>query len=160
MSDEAHTARNEEGQADSEPMWDEHGNFLGHEPRECGEHRTVGSYRAWCFDCGEWCYPGDPCVRCEGRGATGLMHDDQVDRTEEPAGDESPPSIVFDVPSVRWPTEGTFTLVRDLGVHVGSTFTLTDRIGKETVYRVTHVDGPDDDDPDPRWTVSVVEWEA
>lgn len=38
--------------------------FEGHEGRECGEHRTVG-YRAWCFDCSEWCYPESPCVRCE-----------------------------------------------------------------------------------------------
>ncbi len=44
---------------------DNRGNFEGFEPRECGEHRTVGDYRAWCFDCGEWCYPSDPCVRCE-----------------------------------------------------------------------------------------------
>ena len=33
--------------------------FEGHEPRECGEHRTVGPHRAWCFDCNEWCYPAD-----------------------------------------------------------------------------------------------------
>jgi hypothetical protein len=38
--------------------------FEGHENRECGEHRTVG-YRAWCFDCSEWCYPEMPCTRCE-----------------------------------------------------------------------------------------------
>lgn len=25
------------------------------------EHRTVGDYRAWCHDCGEWCYPSAPC---------------------------------------------------------------------------------------------------
>jgi hypothetical protein len=44
----------------------EHGRlFVGFQPRECGEHRTVGDYRAWCFDCGEWCYPNAPCVRCE-----------------------------------------------------------------------------------------------
>jgi len=40
-------------------------NFEGHDPRECGEHRTVGPHRAWCYDCGEWCYPNSPCVRCE-----------------------------------------------------------------------------------------------
>lgn len=39
--------------------------FYGFQPRECGEHRTVGAHRAWCFDCGEWCYPPAPCVRCE-----------------------------------------------------------------------------------------------
>lgn len=36
----------------------------GHPGRECGEHRTTGA-RAWCFDCGEWCYPEAPCARCE-----------------------------------------------------------------------------------------------
>lgn len=40
-------------------------NFEGHDPRECDEHRTVGPHRAWCFDCGEWCYPSSPCIRCE-----------------------------------------------------------------------------------------------
>lgn len=39
-------------------------NFEGHDARECGEHRTVGSHRAWCFDCGEWCYPAIPCHGC------------------------------------------------------------------------------------------------
>ncbi|MHB1762648.1 MAG: hypothetical protein ACYCS4_07915 [Acidimicrobiales bacterium] len=28
-----------------------------------GEHRTTGQ-RAWCFECGEWCYPEQPCVCC------------------------------------------------------------------------------------------------
>lgn len=36
---------------------DEKGSFEGFEPRECGEHRTVGSHRAWCYTCHEWCYP-------------------------------------------------------------------------------------------------------
>lgn len=49
----------------SEAMRDERGYFLGFEPRDCGEHRTVGDYRAWCHDCSEWCYPGAPCARCE-----------------------------------------------------------------------------------------------
>lgn len=44
---------------------DERPPFEGHEPRECGEHRTVGPHRAWCFDCQEWCYPASPCARCE-----------------------------------------------------------------------------------------------
>lgn len=39
--------------------------FEGHTPRECGEHRTVGEHRAWCYDCSEWCYPSSPCARCE-----------------------------------------------------------------------------------------------
>lgn len=40
-------------------------NFEGHDDRECGEHRTVGSHRAWCYDCHEWCYPLAPCKGCE-----------------------------------------------------------------------------------------------
>ncbi|HUY46063.1 MAG TPA: hypothetical protein VMV92_10100 [Streptosporangiaceae bacterium] len=44
----------------SEPLW------TGWMPRECGEHRTVGPHRAWCFDCSEWCYPEPEmaCARC------------------------------------------------------------------------------------------------
>lgn len=38
-------------------------NFEGLSPRECGEHRHTGN-RAWCLDCGEWCSPAAPCVRC------------------------------------------------------------------------------------------------
>lgn len=33
--------------------------FEGWPDRECGEHRTVGPIRAWCFDCSEWCYASD-----------------------------------------------------------------------------------------------------
>jgi hypothetical protein len=40
-------------------------NFEGHPHRACGEHRTVGPHRAWCFNCGEWCYPDEPCAHCE-----------------------------------------------------------------------------------------------
>ena len=40
-------------------------NFEGHGGRECGEHRTVGSHRAWCYDCSEWCYPEIPCRGCK-----------------------------------------------------------------------------------------------
>jgi hypothetical protein len=43
---------------------DDQGRFLGHDPNEGCEHRTVGS-RAWCLTCTEWCYPREPCVRCE-----------------------------------------------------------------------------------------------
>lgn len=39
--------------------------FMGHEPSECGEHRTVGDHRAWCYDDSEWCYPSSPCRGCE-----------------------------------------------------------------------------------------------
>ena len=39
--------------------------FGGYQPRECGEHRTVGPHRAWCHDCGEWCYP-DAEMACKG----------------------------------------------------------------------------------------------
>ena len=40
-------------------------NFHGHDERECGDHRTVGPHRAWCFDCSEWCYPMAACKGCE-----------------------------------------------------------------------------------------------
>jgi hypothetical protein len=39
-------------------------NFEGHVVRTCGQHRTVGPHRAWCFDCLEWCYPADGCRGC------------------------------------------------------------------------------------------------
>src|ERR1700735_262746 len=39
--------------------------FSGHQPRECGEHRTAGPYRAWCYADSEWCYP-DPGMACRG----------------------------------------------------------------------------------------------
>jgi hypothetical protein len=39
-------------------------NWEGKQERECGEHRTCG-YRAWCFDCSEWCSETAPCIRCE-----------------------------------------------------------------------------------------------
>jgi hypothetical protein len=40
--------------------------FEGRQPRECGEHHSVGS-RAWCFDDSEWCsgYPEGACRGCE-----------------------------------------------------------------------------------------------
>lgn len=40
-------------------------NFEGHAERECGDHRTVGPHRAWCYDCCEWCYPEGACRGCE-----------------------------------------------------------------------------------------------
>lgn len=40
-------------------------NFEGYEERRCGEHRTVGPHRAWCFNDTEWCYPQSPCRGCE-----------------------------------------------------------------------------------------------
>jgi hypothetical protein len=49
----------------TQPQYDEDGHFEGYEPRFCGEHRTVGSHRAWCFDCAEWCYPNGV-MACEG----------------------------------------------------------------------------------------------
>ena len=39
-------------------------NFEGLPARTCGEHRTVGPHRAWCYDCREWCYPRLPCGGC------------------------------------------------------------------------------------------------
>jgi hypothetical protein len=44
--------------------FDENGDFIGHEPRGCGEHHTAGAYRAWCVDCKEWCHPDVGCIRC------------------------------------------------------------------------------------------------
>ncbi len=44
---------------DGEPNWE------GRDERECGDHRTVGPHRAWCFDDHEWCYPDVPCRGCE-----------------------------------------------------------------------------------------------
>lgn len=46
-------------------MSDEEKHFEGHEGRECGEHRTVGAHRAWCYTCNEWCYPSNGCKGCE-----------------------------------------------------------------------------------------------
>jgi hypothetical protein len=40
-------------------------NWEGRELRQCNDHRTVGSHRAWCHDCHEWCYPRMPCRGCE-----------------------------------------------------------------------------------------------
>lgn len=40
--------------------------FTGWEPRECGDHRPVGDYRAWCFDCSEWCYSRTIDMACKG----------------------------------------------------------------------------------------------
>lgn len=47
-------------------VYDDRGYFEGWTGRWCGDHRTVGSYRAWCYDCAEWCYPRleAACVRC------------------------------------------------------------------------------------------------
>jgi hypothetical protein len=39
--------------------------WYGYGDRDCGEHRTVGPHRAWCFACSEWCYP-DPDGACKG----------------------------------------------------------------------------------------------
>lgn len=50
----------------SAPHVDTEGGFYGFQSRDCGEHRTVGPHRAWCYDCSEWCYPGAPCRRCHG----------------------------------------------------------------------------------------------
>lgn len=49
----------------AEEIRDSRGNFEGFTGRECGDHRTVGDYRAWCHDCTEWCYPNIPCLGCE-----------------------------------------------------------------------------------------------
>jgi hypothetical protein len=46
-------------------LFDAEGNFEGFEPRACGEHRTVGPHRAWCFTDRCWCYPDDLCPGCQ-----------------------------------------------------------------------------------------------
>lgn len=55
--------RSKQGHFDSE--W----NFLGHDTTGAllkeHEHRTVGPHRAWCYECREWCYPFDGCIRCK-----------------------------------------------------------------------------------------------
>lgn len=45
------------------PVYEVGGAFQAHDPRNCGEHRTVGE-RSWCHDCREWCYPDEGCVGC------------------------------------------------------------------------------------------------
>lgn len=45
---------------------DPSGAFLNHWPTTCGDHRTVGAHRSWCFTCAEWCYPSMPCTGCAG----------------------------------------------------------------------------------------------
>jgi hypothetical protein len=53
-----------------EPVFDpDESHFAGWSPRDCGDHRTVGPHRAWCFDCGEWCYPHAE-MACGGCGGT------------------------------------------------------------------------------------------
>lgn len=54
---------------------EEHGPlFKGWEPRECGEHREVGDYRAWCYDCTEWCYSRTIDMACKGCEITHLRN--------------------------------------------------------------------------------------
>lgn len=52
---------------DSRPDGANDNRFWGYRDRECGEHRTVGAHRAYCFDCSEWCYPrpDGACKGCE-----------------------------------------------------------------------------------------------
>ncbi len=42
---------------DEAPLFHGHGG-------DCGEHRTVGPHRAWCYACQEWCYPSSCCTGC------------------------------------------------------------------------------------------------
>jgi hypothetical protein len=59
-------------------------NFFGHDGRECGEHRTVGPHRAWCFDCSEWCYPGidAACKGCELPSLRAALDEANTDKDE------------------------------------------------------------------------------
>lgn len=52
------------GVVEKSPDVNDEPNFEGHAHRTCGEHRTVGPHRAWCFDHREWCYPDEPCAGC------------------------------------------------------------------------------------------------
>jgi hypothetical protein len=45
--------------------YDENARYLGYQPRKCGEHQIEDSSKAWCHDCGMWCYPKLPCHGCE-----------------------------------------------------------------------------------------------
>jgi len=47
-----------------EDLRDDEGNYLGKQGTT-HEHRTVGDYRAWCYDAHEWCYPSDACHLCK-----------------------------------------------------------------------------------------------
>lgn len=51
--------------------------WKGSPDRDCAEHRTTGSLRAWCFDCSEWCYADGPA--CQGCA-------DGMDRADEVGG--------------------------------------------------------------------------
>jgi len=42
--------------------YDTAGRYLGG-ASEC-QHRTVGSHRAWCLSCHQWCYPRAMCPGC------------------------------------------------------------------------------------------------
>lgn len=75
-------------------------NFEGLPGSTC-EHRTVG-YRAWCHSCTTWCYPSDPCPRCEltrqaaeqvpTNSLAVLVIADQLDRPSVYMGGPSAPS--------------------------------------------------------------------
>lgn len=39
--------------------------WLGHEQRQCGEHRPLGAERAYCYECSEKCSELGPCMGCE-----------------------------------------------------------------------------------------------
>lgn len=72
-------------------------NFEGHQPRACGGHRTVGPHRAWCFDCAEWCYPGDPCHGCQ-RTAPLPTRDEVLKVAEAASGQQAGDEFVWYVP--------------------------------------------------------------
>ena len=69
--------------------------------RECGEHRTVGRLRAWCFDCVEWCYPADGCKGCAGREAQ-LRRELEALRAKAALADEVQQAIVTNQIGGAW----------------------------------------------------------
>ncbi len=54
-----------------QPGEDDAGHWTGHSKVE---HRTTGG-RAWCHECGEWCYPQEPCgqERCCAESESGRI---------------------------------------------------------------------------------------
>lgn len=105
--------------------------FEGHTQRDCGEHRSVGPHRAWCFECNEWCYPAGPCKGCELPQARALANvsAEKIQRLELRPGEilaligefspQSLPSIKrqFDdlIPDIKiavFPTGTTFAVIK------------------------------------------------
>lgn len=90
-----------------EDQRDERGHYLGKKGSP-SEHCTVGTYRAWCHACGEWCYPDSPCEGADCCRAPEAAAAQQVATKwrERLAGDETHFLVERDDLSalVRWST--------------------------------------------------------